>query len=72
MVRMRASTCDVASRTSFDSSGYEDGREPVLRDKTERAAHGAAHRGDWCMSYLGMEKRRGGCHETATHSQKLI
>lgn len=40
MVRMRASTCDVASRTSFDSGGNEDGREPVLRDQTERAAHG--------------------------------
>lgn len=57
MVRMRASTCDVASRTSFDSSGYEDGREPVLRDQTERAAHRAAHRGNWRRGYLGMEKR---------------
>lgn len=44
MVRMKASTCDVASRTSFDSGGDEDGREPVLRDQAEGAAHGAARR----------------------------
>lgn len=60
MVRMRASTCDVASRTSFDSSGYEDGREPILRDQTEGAAHGAAHRGNRCMGCLGAERRGGG------------
>lgn len=39
MVRMRASTCDVASRTSFDSGGDEDGRKSVLRDQAEGAAH---------------------------------
>lgn len=42
-VKMRASTCDVASRTSFDSGGDEDGREPVLRDQAEGTAHWAAH-----------------------------
>lgn len=61
MVRMRASTCDVASRTSFDSGGDEDGREPVLWDQTEGAAHGAAHqRSSGGMGCLGLE-RRGGC-----------
>lgn len=60
MVRMRASTCDVASRTSFDSGGDEDGREPVLRDEAEGAAHGAAHRGNRGMGCLEVEKRGGG------------
>lgn len=67
MVRMRASTCDVASRTSFDSGGDEDGREPVLRDETERAAHWAAHRGDRSMGCLRMERsrvRRTGSYKT--------
>lgn len=53
MVRMRASTCDVASRTSFDSGGDEDGRESVLRDQAEGATHGAAHRGHRGMGCLG-------------------
>lgn len=57
---MRASTCDVASRTSFDSGGDEDGREPVLRDQAERAAHGAAHRGNRGMGCLRVERRGGG------------
>lgn len=58
MVRMRASTCDVASRTSFDSGGDEDGREPVFRDQADGAAHGAAHRGDGGMGCLrGGEQR---------------
>lgn len=61
MVRMRASTCDVASRTSFDSGGDEDGRESVLRDQAEGAAHGAAHRGHRGMSCLGGGGRRDGC-----------
>lgn len=57
MVRMKASTCDVASRTSFDSGGNEDGREPVLRDQTEGAADGAAHRRGGGMGRLeGGEK----------------
>lgn len=77
MVRMRASTCDVASRTSFDSSGYEDGREPVLRDEAEGAAHRAAH---WGNSGMGCLMNRGGVdveldllyvitHNTATASR---
>lgn len=33
------STCDVASRTSFNSSGDEDGRKSVLWDQTDRASH---------------------------------
>lgn len=53
MTMMRASTCDVASRTSFDSSGDEDGRESVLWDQ----ADGAAHRGDGRVGYLGAERR---------------
>lgn len=57
MVRMRASTCDVASRTSFDSGGDEDGREPVLWNQTEGAAHGAAHRGNRGMGCLRVERR---------------
>lgn len=64
MVRMKASTCDVASRTSFDSGGDEDGREPVLRDQAERAAHGAAHRRNrgLCCLEGGEEGLRGwGC-----------
>lgn len=60
MVRMRASTCDVASRTSFDAGGDEDGREPVLRDQAEGAAHRAAHWGNRCMGCLGVERRGGG------------
>lgn len=56
-MRMRASTCDVASRTSFDSSGDEDGRESVLRDQAEGAAHGAAHRGSWRVGCLGVDVR---------------
>lgn len=60
MGMMKASTCDVASRTSFDSGGDEDGREPVLRDQTEGAAHGAAHRGRGGVSCLGVERREGG------------
>lgn len=56
-MRMRASTCDVASRTSFDSSGDEDGREPVLRDQADRAAHGAAHRGHGGLSCLSSRGR---------------
>lgn len=56
MVRMRASTCDVASRTSFDSGRDEDGRKPVLRDQAE----GAAHWGNGCVDCLGMERRGGG------------
>lgn len=55
MVRMSASTCDVASRTSFDSRGDEDGRESVLRDQAEGAAHGAAHRGSGRVGCLGVE-----------------
>ena len=42
---MKASTCDVASRTSFDSCGDQDGRQAVLRDEAEGAAHGAPCRG---------------------------
>lgn len=53
MVRMRASTCDVASRTSFDSSGDEDGRESVLWDQAEGASHRAAHWGNVSIGYLG-------------------
>lgn len=60
-MRMRASTCDVASRTSFDSGGDEDGREPVLRDQAERAAHGAAHRGNGGMGCLRVERKGWGC-----------
>jgi len=61
MVRMRASTCDVASRTSFDSGGDEDGREPVLRDQTEGAAHGAAHWGNRGMGCLKGGEEGWGC-----------
>ncbi len=60
MVRMRASTCDVASRTSLDSGGAEDGWEPVRRDQAAGAAHGAAHRGNRGMGCLGVERRGGG------------
>lgn len=52
MTMMRASTCDVASRTSFDSSGDEDGRESVLWDQADGAAHRAAHRGNRSVGYL--------------------
>ena len=52
---MRASTCDVASRTSFDSGGDEDGGEPVLRNQTDGAAHGAAHRGHGGVGRLRTE-----------------
>lgn len=55
MTMMRASTCDVASRTSFDSSGDEDGRESVLWDQADGAAHRAAHRGNRSVGYLGVE-----------------
>lgn len=55
MVRMSASTCDVASHTSFDSGGDEDGRESILRDQAEGAAHRAAHRGNRGMGCLGVE-----------------
>lgn len=54
-MRMKASTCDVASRTSFDSGGDKDGREPVLRDQTDGAAHGAAHRGHGVVGRLRVE-----------------
>lgn len=54
-MKMRASTCDVASRTSFDSSGDEDGRESVLRDQADGAAHGAAHCGNRGVGYLRVE-----------------
>lgn len=57
MVRMRASTCDVASRTSFDSGGDEDGRKSVLRDQAEGAAHRAAHRGRGGAGRLKVEGR---------------
>ncbi len=59
MVRMKASTCDVASRTSFDSRGDEDGREPVLRDQAKGAAHRASHRGNRVSGCLGVERRGG-------------
>lgn len=52
MMKMRASTCDVASRTSFDSGGDEDGRESVLWDQADGAAYGAAHRGSRGVGYL--------------------
>lgn len=55
MMTMRASTCDVASRTSFDSSGDEDGRESVFRDQADGAAHRAAHCGNRGVGYLGVE-----------------
>lgn len=54
-MKMRASTCDVASRTSFDSSGDEDGRESVLWDQADGAAHRAAHCGNRGVGYLGVE-----------------
>lgn len=56
MVRMRASTCDVASRTSFDSGGDEDGRKSVLGDQAEGAAHWAAHRGRGGAGRLQVER----------------
>lgn len=56
MVRMRASTCDVASRTSFDSGGDEDGRKSVLRDQAEGAAHRASHRGRRGAGRLQVER----------------
>lgn len=63
MMKMRASTCDVASRTSFDSSGDEDGRETVLWDQADGAAHWAAHCGNGGMGYL----EGGGSHVRAHH-----
>lgn len=56
-MKMRASTCDVASRTSFDSSGDEDGRESVLGDQADGAAYRAAHCGNRGVGYLRVEGR---------------
>lgn len=63
MMKMRASTCDVASRTSFDSGGDEDGRESVLWDQTNGAAYRAAHWGTGAVGHLG----GGGSHVRARH-----